>query len=102
MTAWEYCELRWQVSSRYDMVRPTVVFYRDPGKPWSPPEALPEQLALKLGMEGWELVSVISYEGAGAVNGPEVHWYFKRSLNGAASTAASGGNGVRAGATNAR
>ena len=82
MTTWEYCELRWQLSSRYDMVRPSVVFYRDPSKAWSPMDASPEQLALRLGMDGWELVSVLSYVGLGAVNGPELHWYFKRPLNG--------------------
>jgi hypothetical protein len=82
MVQWEYCELRWQVSSRYDMARPSVVFYRDPGKIWSPLDAGPEQLALKLGLEGWELVSVISHQSLGVADGPEVHWYFKRTVPG--------------------
>ncbi|HEY4690533.1 MAG TPA: hypothetical protein VIK33_14565 [Anaerolineae bacterium] len=102
MTQWEYCELRWQVSSRYDMVRPSVVFYRDPTRPWSPLDGTPEQLALKLGWDGWELVSVLSYEGTGAANGPEVHWYFKRPLNGNGRTPATSGQAAGNGTDKAR
>ena len=94
MIMWEYCELRWQVSSRYDMARPSVILYRDPGKAWSPPDAAPEQLALKLGLEGWELVAVQSYEGPGSANGPEVHWYFKRPIHGTGK-AVGNGNGAK-------
>ena len=94
MTQWEYCELRWQVSSRYDMVRPAVVFYRDPSKPWSPLDGTPEQLAQRLGQDGWELASVVSYEGLGSANGPEVHWYFKRPYA-AAPNGNGNGNGHR-------
>jgi hypothetical protein len=77
---WEYCELRWQVSARYEMARPEVVFYRDPSRPWSLPDVGVEALAKRLGLEGWELVSVISFVGIGASSGPEIHYYFKRPL----------------------
>ena len=79
---WEYCELKWQVSARYEMARPQVIFYREPNRPWSPPDVGLEVLATRLGTEGWELVSVISFTGIGASSGPEVHYYFKRSLGG--------------------
>ena len=102
MTQWEYCELRWQASSRYEAARPSVVFYRDPSKAWSPPDANPEQLALRLGMEGWELVSVVTYERAGIGSGPEVHWYFKRPLGGNGHVTAPNGNGARNGVANGR
>ena len=77
---WEYCELKWLVSARYEKARPEVVFYRDPSRPWSPPEAGLELLATRLGLDGWELVSVISFVGVSAGAGPEVHYYFKRPL----------------------
>jgi len=77
---WEYCELKWQVSARYEMARPEVVFYRDPSRPWSPPDASVEAMAKRLGGEGWELVSVISFTGVGASSGPEIHYYFKRPV----------------------
>jgi hypothetical protein len=77
---WEYCELKWQVSARYEMARPQVVFYRDPSRLWSPPDVGLELLAARLGLEGWELVSVISFVGVGASSGPEVRYYFKRPL----------------------
>ena len=79
---WEYCELKWQVSARYEMAQPQVVFYREPNKPWSPPDVPLELLATRLGMEGWELVSVISFVGISASSGPEIHYYFKRSIGG--------------------
>jgi len=77
---WEYCELKWQVSARYEAARPQVIFYRDPSHPWSPPETGLELLAMRLGLEGWELVSVISFVGISASSGPEIHYYFKRPL----------------------
>ena len=40
-----------------------------------------EQLAMKLGLDGWELVSVIAHQGLeGTSSGPRIHWYFKRAL----------------------
>jgi len=39
-----------------------------------------EALATRLGRDGWELVSVISFTGVGASAGPEVHYYFKRPM----------------------
>jgi hypothetical protein len=86
---WEYCEMRWQVSQSYNAARPIVVFYRAPGQPWSPPDTLPEQLALRLGLDGWELVSVISHDSTDGLGGPEIRWYFKRAYtngNGTAKT----------------
>ena len=86
---WEYCEMRWQVTQHYNAARPVVVFYRAPHQPWSPPDASHEQLALRLGLDGWELVSVLSHERADAAGGPEIRWYFKRpyvSSSGAAKT----------------
>ncbi len=75
---WEYCELKWLVSARYESARPQVIFYRDPSRPWSPPETGLELLATRLGLDGWELVSVISFVGISAGSGPEIHYYFKR------------------------
>ena len=77
---WENCELKWLVSARYEAARPQVIFYRDPSRPWSPPETGLELLAMRLGLEGWELVSVISFVGISASSGPEIHYYFKRPL----------------------
>ena len=77
---WEYCELKWLVSARYEAARPQVIFYRDPSRPWSPAETGLELLATRLGLEGWELVSVISFVGISASSGPEIHYYFKRPL----------------------
>jgi len=77
---WEYCELKWLVSARYEAARPQVIFYRDPSRPWSPPETGLELLAMRLGLDGWELVSVISFVGISASSGPEIHYYFKRLL----------------------
>jgi len=80
MQQWEYCEVRLIVTAEYEGARPSVIFYRDPSKPWIPPEgASAEQLAMKLGMDGWELVSVIAHQGLeGISSGPRIHWYFKR------------------------
>ena len=50
---WEYCELKWQVSARYESARPQVIFYRDPSRPWSPAETGLELLATRLGLDGW-------------------------------------------------
>jgi hypothetical protein len=77
---WKYCDLKWLVSARYEAARPQVIFYRDPSRPWSPPETGLELLATRLGLEGWELVSVISFVGISASSGPEIHYYFKRLL----------------------
>lgn len=77
---WEYCELRWHVSARYEMARPEVIYYRDPSRPWSPSEMGVEAVATRLGKDGWELVSVISFTGVGASAGPEIHYYFKRPI----------------------
>ena len=49
---WEYCELKWQVSARYESARPPVIFYRDPSRPWSPPETGLELLATRLDGRG--------------------------------------------------
>jgi len=70
--------MRWQVSQRYNQARPSVVFYRAPNQPWSPPEASPEQLAMRLGLDGWELISVLSHESPDTMGGAEIRWYFKR------------------------
>ncbi len=81
MQQWEYCEMRWAVAAKYESVRPSVVFYRDPNRPWTPPEGITaEHMAFKLGLDGWELVSVIVHQGLGATSGPQIHWYFKRSI----------------------
>ena len=78
VSKWEYCEMRWKVTQRYNSARPVIVFYRAPNQPWSPVDAVPEHLAMRLGLDGWELISVLSHEGADAVGGQEIRWYFKR------------------------
>ena len=70
--------MRWQVTQHYNAARPVVVFYRAPHQPWSPPDASPEQLALRLGLDGWELVSVLSHESTDTMGGAEIRWYFKK------------------------
>jgi hypothetical protein len=87
-TQWEYCDMRWQVTQRYNAARPSVVFYRAPNQPWSPPEASPEQLALRLGLDGWELVSVLSLESTDTMGNSEIRWYFKRAYAGVPAPAA--------------
>ena len=82
---WEYCDMHWQVTQRYNAARPVVIFYRAPNQPWSPPDASPEQLALRLGMDGWELVSVIAHDSTDTMGNAEIRWYFKRPYTGGSS-----------------
>ncbi len=85
MKQWEYCTLRWQGYEPYPMVAVIMVSTHSPrGWNWTrvPEDSVPAVIE-RLGLEGWEMVSVYGYPDPEPPRKDypraEYHWaYFKR------------------------